>query len=118
LTLAYAAPEVLAAYAARQKIPADPAQDIWALGVMAYECLTHSTVFPVYLEPRVVFAAASGQTKYPWETDVLNETFRRSRARQLIAACVTRDPRRRPTAEKLVKMIDNLGNNTTTDVVL
>jgi serine/threonine protein kinase len=117
MTLAYAAPEVLAAYAAKQKIPADPAHDIWSLGVMAYECLTSSRVFPVYIDPRVVFVTASGKEKYPWEAEVLDETFRKSRARELIAACVVRDPRGRPTAEKLVKMIDSLGNNTTMELV-
>jgi serine/threonine protein kinase len=115
MTLAYAAPEVLAAFAGRQMIPADPAQDIWALGVMAYECLTHSTVFPTFRNPRIVFAVAAGQSKYPWEEDVLDETFRRSRARKLVLACLDRNPRSRVTAAELLKTIDAFGNTITTE---
>lgn len=98
---------------ARRNVPADPAQDIWALGMMAYECLTHSTVFPVYMSPEAVFATAAGDAQYPWEVANKDPSFHKSKARPVITACLSREPRKRPTAQQLLKMIDALGNNAT-----
>ena len=68
-TIAYAAPEILGAYAARQRAPADPAQDVWALGVIAYECLTFTRAFPAFSPAESVFAAAAGHAQYAWDRD-------------------------------------------------
>lgn len=46
-TLAYAAPEVVEALEGGRKVVASAAQDMWALGVIAFEMLTGSSAFPL-----------------------------------------------------------------------
>ena len=41
--------------------------------------------------------------------------YAKSKARPVIAACLHRDPRRRPTAARLLTLIDSLGLSATPD---
>ena len=117
-TLAYAAPEILAAHTARRRVPSDPAQDVWALGVMAYEALTHSSAFPQFASAADIVAAAAGTHEYVWEGASTLPAFAKSRARRLIGACLERDARKRPSAGHLLRMIDALGHETTASAAL
>lgn len=47
VTLAYAAPEVVEALESRRKLVASAAQDMWTLGVIAFEMLTGGSAFPL-----------------------------------------------------------------------
>lgn len=47
VTLAYAAPEVVEALESGRKLVVSPAQDMWSLGVIAFETLTRSCAFPL-----------------------------------------------------------------------
>ena len=111
-SLAYAAPEVLQSCAAGMRIPAQPAADIWALGVTVYEALTGTLVFPPFLmKPADIHAAASGSAHYPWEVDH-DVQFSRYRIRPVVEACLARDAAARPSAAQLLAQLDRLVNVT------
>ena len=112
-TLAYAAPEILAAYSARRRVPSNPAQDVWALGVMAYEALTHSSAFPQFASEADIIEAAAGTREYVWEGAGTLPAFAKSRARRLIGACLEREARMRPTAGHLLRIIGAMGHEIT-----
>jgi serine/threonine protein kinase len=63
-----AAPEVVrAAESASPVVTADTATDIWALGVLAYELLNSSHVFPVGTPQEMIRKAIFGIEPMPWE---------------------------------------------------
>jgi serine/threonine protein kinase len=66
-TISYAAPEVLSAYTRRARVVVHPAQDIWALGVMAYETITRERAFPAYGSSETIMACGRAAQPYPWE---------------------------------------------------
>jgi serine/threonine protein kinase len=108
-TTAYAAPEVLGALEGGKAITVDPAQDIWALGVLIYEALS-----PGRLQCRaeVVYARATGQQVYPWEAsdDQQPGTWRCSRLRPLAQRCLQRNPHHRLTVTEILEAFMTLGS--------
>ena len=113
-SLAYAAPEVLRSYAARKPIAADPAVDIWALGVVAYEALTDSVVFPPSARAsRDACAAAHSSAPYPWESGRRDKQLSQCNLCEVVVACLARDPSARPSARELLAHIDRLNNAAT-----
>jgi serine/threonine protein kinase len=69
-----AAPEVVhAAESSSPVVTADTATDIWALGVVAYELLTSSHVFPVGTPQEAIRNAIFGIEAMPWEEASDNE---------------------------------------------
>lgn len=108
-SLCYAAPEVLHSYASKRRIAAQPAADVWALGVLVYEALTSTSVFaPFGVKRDDIFAAAAGDMAYPWEA-MPNAAFSQSKLRKLVEACVSRDPKLRPSAAQVTSQLDLLG---------
>lgn len=109
--MAYAAPEVLIAHSAGGAVLVEPAQDIWALGCMVYECLTEAPAVDPYHGQAMALAMAQGEAPYPWEEggEEENPMFARSRARTTVLACLSRDPTQRPSAEALLHFIDRMG---------
>ena len=109
-TPAYAAPEVLRA--ADVAVVATAAADVWALGVIAYEALTHARAFPPGRRSAEVFAAAAGRRPYPWELAEGNlpRMWRRSRLRNIAEACLAREAARRPTAQCVVDAMQLMGS--------
>jgi serine/threonine protein kinase len=65
--MSYAAPEVVRAYEDSSKLEVSAAQDVWALGVMAYEAMVGQPSFPRHTRASVVFQCAHGTRLYPWE---------------------------------------------------
>ena len=87
-------------------IPANPAADILALGVMVYEALTDASVFPPSVKmPVDIYAAASGSRQYPWELDQ-DAQCRRYRIRPAVEACLARNAAVRPTAVQLMAQLN------------
>ena len=126
-SLKYAAPEVVHALeAGSREIHVDPAVDIWAVGVIAYELLTGERAFPVYAvssaeQQNSAQAALAGRTKLPWEgTGVETEAqLQKLRGlRRTVLKCLDRQPDKRPTAEALLRSwdyaIDNMVSGATT----
>lgn len=110
-TLQYAAPETVAASeVAASGVTADPATDIWALGIVAFELLTGRRVFTVgNTASREFREQLRGAAFLPWEGRGSRETVRQLRAlRHSVLACVHRDPAERPTARELHGMWDSL----------
>ena len=113
-TRAYAAPEVLQSYAARKPIATDPAQDIWALGVVAYEALTDCVVFPPSARAsRDAYAAAHSSAPYPWESGRRDKQLSQCNLCEVVGACLARDPSARPSAQDLLAHIVRLNNAAT-----
>ena len=111
-SLAYAAPELVRANAEQRNIAADPASDIWALGVVAYEAMSDRGAHR-FVSAEQLTESAYGQRDYIWETPEGNtEQFMRSRACHIVLQCLRREPARRPTAAQLLQAIDRVSNAT------
>jgi Protein kinase domain len=95
-----AAPEVLHALKQNQQVSATTAQDIWTLGVIAYETVTGCPVFPPG-DTHSVFKCANAVAPYPWSTEPLDAAFAASRARAAIEGCLWRDPMARGSAQQV-----------------
>lgn len=114
----YAAPEVLRAADADADVVAHAATDMWALGVIAFEALTHGPAFEPGRRGADVFAAAAGRWRYPWEVAEaeLPGVWRRSRLRGVTGACLARDPAARPSAQRMLDAMQRLGSATAFEV--
>jgi serine/threonine protein kinase len=104
VSLDFAAPEVVRALeAGKTQIKVEPAQDVWALGMVAYELLTRSRAFPSGMNQSEICDQITGRTQLPWET----EASKRKRLLQLkqlkpsVIACLSRNPADRPTVAEL-----------------
>jgi serine/threonine protein kinase len=86
-------------------IKANPAADVWALGIVAYELLSNSRVFPVHVPPETIRAQIMGAQKLPWEAEVPRAL---RTAKHSILQCLLRDPDSRPTAAQVAASWRNL----------
>ena len=95
-------------------IAAQPAQDIYSLGVMVFEALTHARALPAFGASSAAVAAATGAQQYPWELadDKLSPAFGRSKIRGMLAACLAREASARPTAARLCEQLIGIGDAT------
>jgi serine/threonine protein kinase len=108
-TLAYAPPDVVLAVRANQEIPVSPAQDVWALGVMAFESIVRCKTLRTMGD---IADCANGAQLYPWEAESAAQppAWRQSRLRPLLAPCLSRDPAQRPTAAQLLAAVGSIGH--------
>jgi serine/threonine protein kinase len=113
-TLRYAPPEAINAHTAGAEIVVEPSLDIWAVGVIMFECLTGERTFHIYGGAEEVYECAEGAKMYPWEVpaEELPHSWRRSRARKLFSDCLLRDPAARPTAQQLLQSLSKLSDAT------
>jgi hypothetical protein len=111
LSLTYAAPEAIKAYEASQwSVICDAAVDMWALGLIAYELLFSRRVFNRSLSRTDIQDQLMGRAPLPWENpDLSFKPVRELRIlRRSVLACLSRDPRQRPTSTELLRMWNNL----------
>jgi serine/threonine protein kinase len=113
-TLAYATPEVVLAWHDKQKVKASEAHDIWALGVMVFEALCQEAAIDPFGGPPLCVRMAQGKEQYPWEGRKKGGLFWDSRARDLVKACLARDPSIRPPAAEVVQRIRKITYSTLT----
>jgi serine/threonine protein kinase len=115
-TLAYAAPEAINAHSDRTELTVHPSLDMWAIGVILYECLSGrpAFTFPGMIEE--VFQCARGELPYPWERPSLElpEGWRKSKARSFFQTCLSREPAARPSAKQLLASMRKLSSSTYT----
>jgi serine/threonine protein kinase len=90
------------------------AADIWSIGVIAFELLTHERVFSPDATDEEVIWTLHGH-RLPWETAVQGHAERCQKLRGLksaVLACLSRDASRRPTAAALLasfgRMFDSM----------
>jgi serine/threonine protein kinase len=117
-SLAYAAPEIVAAYHAGVKtVLADAAADMWALGVIAFELLTKQRVFTPTAGVQDVVQRLLGEKPLLWEGD---SPATRAKLRELrglkraILSCLDRNPANRPTADALLQSWNHMFDATKT----
>ena len=111
-TLAYAPPDVVNAARADRDIAMSPAQDLWALGVIAFEAVVGVTAMT---SVNAIDECASGVAKYPWEQPPQAQptAWRKSKLRSLITPFLSRDPQARPSATALLEALGHMGHATT-----
>jgi serine/threonine protein kinase len=105
VSLPYAPPEaILAMEAGHKSLIASPAVDVWALGVIAFELLTQSRIFPVATPGEDIVDRLAGRLPLPWESP----DWRKSRhAKDLVGfkssilQCLNREPEKRPSTAQL-----------------
>lgn len=108
-SVAYAAPELLLASEARQRLAATESADIWAVGVIMYECLSGGSATPLHERGRAL-AMARGLAAYPWRSPRQSATWEHSppELRQVVLDCLSAAPQRRPSAETLVARVEDV----------
>ncbi|EIN12271.1 kinase-like protein, partial [Punctularia strigosozonata HHB-11173 SS5] len=97
-SLPYAAPELLIPH--ERALPADPAQDIWALGVMLYALLVGRLPFMDSFEPRLQMKILHGT----WTAANGTRTAIGAEAERVIDGCLERDVDERWT----IAMVDDV----------
>eukprot|EP00892_Ulva_mutabilis_P012634 jgi/Ulvmu1/9743/UM055_0083.1 len=110
-SLLYAPPEVIHAVERQERqVNADPAIDMWAIGVIAYELLTRARVFPPKLSRSDVRNQIAGRAPLPWEDpEQRTEGLKHLRIlKRTVLACLSRDPKGRPTADRLLRSWNRL----------
>lgn len=88
------------------------AQDVWALGVVAFEAIAQRQALPSIRDIR---ACAAGTEAYPWQLppEAQPPAWRESRLRRALAPCLERDPAARPSAAALAASVSSMGQATT-----
>ena len=112
-TLAYMPPEVaVAVELGDRNIVAEAAADVWALGVMAYELLTQTTLFPPLAgDGDEAWNKLLGKAPLPWEKDAPGAAERQAQLRALkrgVLACLHRDPSQRPSCDSVLSTWTNI----------
>ena len=110
-TLAYAPPEIVCAARGDYEVPVSAAQDVWALGMMAYEAVVGAITFTTL---DAIGECASGDLPYPWERPLSAQpaAWRRARLRPLIMPCLAREPSERPPSSELLAAVSGLAHFT------
>jgi serine/threonine protein kinase len=115
-TLAYAAPEVVAAYEAQHATHVvSPASDVWSLGAIAFEMLTGEALFGPFTPPAEVLACIAGREPMPWEGPRRATLLARLHVfRANVLECLHRDPALRPPMASVVRGWEHLFHSATT----
>jgi serine/threonine protein kinase len=103
-SIGYAAPEVIQAYERKDSsIVADPAMDMWALGVIAFELLTNVPSFAPGTSKRTALDIIAGRGPFLWEQPGNQKLLSQlRRLKGTILSCLDRNASKRPSAASLV----------------
>lgn len=117
----YAAPEVIRAHAAgHREMPAHPAADVWALGVMAFEMLTGERAFGSGASVDEMAQRTAGAQPLPWEDGTSPQTAARLRKlrglKRGVLRCLSRNPAMRPSSQLVLQSWEHLFDQTKTSL--
>lgn len=100
---------------------ATAAADVWALGMIAFETLTSTVVFPPGSTEKQVRDRITGRLPLPWEESgpAGRDRVRALRGfRRSVMLCLDRSPAQRPRSTEVVTMWHNLFDGPTTNTEL
>ena len=110
-TLRYAPPESVLALHQKTTITAHPNQDVWAIGVLAFEMMSGQLLFPMGSTSAEVQQVLIGERRFPHEEDP--SVWRKvGKLSTLVQRMLSRDATQRPTAVEVSAQVDNLANVT------
>lgn len=100
---------------------ATAAADVWALGMLAFETLTSTVVFPSGTTAKQVRDRITGRLPLPWEEGgpAGRDCVRALRGfRRSVILCLDRNPAQRPRSTEVVTMWHSLFDGPTTNTEL
>jgi serine/threonine protein kinase len=106
--------------AGHRTIVADPAVDMWALGVIAYEMLTQQRAFGPQASAEEMIARMAGEALLPWEDPSPAAQAKLSELRglkRMVMLCLDRNPAQRPTSEYVLHSWNQLFDATRASTV-
>jgi serine/threonine protein kinase len=111
-SLAYSPPEVVhLVQNGDSKMTAEKAVDMWALGVIAFELLTKTRVFPSSTSQDQAMRILCGLEPLPWEEGAEGAEEKLQMLKGLknpVLKCLARDPEARPTADGVQRLLGDL----------
>ena len=102
--LPYAAPELVqAARGGTSHMAASTATDMFGVGVIAWELLTHEPVFGPHASVDLMESTLAGVHALPWEAPLSNHlTAKLHGLRRSVLKCLSRAPAERPSSRELL----------------
>jgi serine/threonine protein kinase len=104
-SLQYAPPEFVRAVQARaESVVAAGAVDVWALGVIAFELLAGTPVFPPGTPAKAMVETLEGKRPLPWEEDAAARRLlpRLQALERSVLTCLARESEGRPSAQAVL----------------
>ena len=124
-SLRHATPEAtVATTTGARPPPSTGAEDVWALGALAFQLLTHEEIFHPADDRVAMREQLEGVMPFPWEQPGLHgELLARLRLlRPTVLACLSRAPRERPRIGEVVgvwqMMFDSMSEGQCMEAVL
>jgi serine/threonine protein kinase len=104
----YVAPEVLTAFKSEAaEYTVTGAEDMWALGIIAFELLTDQSAF-LGMTSEEIEAQILGHEVAPWEAPSRTTRERMRGFGKSVMKCLNRDPTQRPTALQVLQSWDRI----------
>ena len=110
-TLRYAAPESVLSMQQKATVTAHPSQDVWAIGVIAFEMMSGEPLFPLGSTSEQVQQILLGKLPFPHE-DNPNVWRKVGKLKELVHRMRSRDASQRPSAAEVTAKVDAMADMT------
>ena len=110
-TLRYAAPESVLSMQQKTTVTAHPSQDVWAIGVLAFEMMSGEPLFPLGSTSEQVQQILLDKLPFPHE-DNPNVWRKVGKLKELVQRMLSRDASQRPSAAEVSARVDALAEMT------
>ena len=95
----------------KSTVTAYPSQDVWAIGVLAFEMMSGKPLFPPGSTPAQVKQILLGQLPFPHEEDP--DVWRKvGKLKELVQRMLSRDASQRPSAAEVSAKVDAMADMT------